>query len=298
MGDWDDDDWEAPDLELKVPDEKQVEEWSDEEGHDPSKDVPEEAAPKPRAEPKEKTGLALKIEEREKREAEEAKRKAELRDSMGIAAVDTSGLDEAAAEKARREQLAQLADLDNAIDAFGLGGTAPKVADPAAPAVGQPAERGKRRAENGAIEAFAPKSDKEFEELAGMINDKLATFEGRKGHMVLLKSLLRAATSKLGTDDCKEISSLATVIYNDKVKADRDRDKKPKKAKGAPRRPPARAPPCARASRCGAWRQPSARCFWRAGKKINVSAGKGVDMDFEGGGGGGEWRGNDDFDFM
>jgi len=29
-----------------------------------------------------------------------------------------------------------------------------------------------------------------------------------------------------------------------------------------------------------------------------VSAGKGVDMDFEGGGGGGEWRGNDDFDFM
>ena len=73
---------------------------------------------------KEKTGLELKSEERGKREAEERERKETMRQERGMT-LDTSGMDEAAAEKARRKHFEESADLDNAIDAFGRAGKKP-----------------------------------------------------------------------------------------------------------------------------------------------------------------------------
>lgn len=83
--DWEDDDWEQADLSLPKAGEEAKAEWSDEEAHDADAEEakPARAAPPP-APPKEKTGLELKIEAREKREAEEANRMAELRAKAGV----------------------------------------------------------------------------------------------------------------------------------------------------------------------------------------------------------------------
>uniref|UniRef100_A0A7S0IZG2 Eukaryotic translation initiation factor 3 30 kDa subunit n=1 Tax=Calcidiscus leptoporus TaxID=127549 RepID=A0A7S0IZG2_9EUKA len=254
MGDWDDDEWDVPDLKmpggpgasLEPPDA-----WSDEEGHDAHKEeeAPVKAPAAPKAEPKEKTGLAKKIEEREAREREEAQRKQAVREQLE-ASAEFDGLEGEALEKARQRKMQEASDLDNAIDALGV---APRPS--AAPKPG------------GAIEEFEPKSDKDFEALASMINDKLKTYEGKAGHIVVVKALLRGAIANVTTDEAKDLSTFVSVLYNDKVKADRDKDKKgkTKKAKG----------------------------------KVSVSAGKALDNDMdEWGGGGGNRLRDDDYDFM
>jgi hypothetical protein len=164
--DSDDDDWEGADLKLPQDSAPPADAWSDEEGHDAHKQpdpiaVPQAAAPAP---PKPKTGLALKIEEREKREREEAERKAALRAEMGAVDVSTEGLDAKTAEKVKKKALEEAADLDAAIDAFGVD--APR--KPATPA-----------AADGAFESFAAATDADFQKLATMINTKLAQYEVR-----------------------------------------------------------------------------------------------------------------------
>lgn len=77
------------------------------------------------------------------------------------------------------------------------------------------------------------KTDKDFEALAGKINQHLVQFEGRRGHLVMMKALMRAATASMSSDDCKDLSSHLTVIHNDKVKADREKDKLDKGKKTA-----------------------------------------------------------------
>jgi len=256
MADWDDDEWDVPDLNQTAGGPPET--WSDEEGHDAHKEearqqviaVPK-AAPAP---PKPLTGLAAKIAEREAREAEEARQKEELRKKLGGGDDDDfEGLEGEALEKAKQKKMQEAADLDNAIDAFGLVDTPKPIAKPAA--------------QTGAIESFEPTSDKDFETLAGLINDKMKLYEGKTGHMVMLKELLRKATASISTEEAKDLSSFVAVLYNDKVKADRDKDKGKKKSKGK--------------------------------AKASMSAGKAVDNDYDdyGGGGGGHLR-DDDYDFM
>jgi len=261
----DDDDWEKEDL--KLPGGPADEEtWSDEEGHDVKKEVaaPIPAAPPP-APPKPKTGLEKKIEEREKREAEAAAAKAAREKALEEDAA-LKGMDAQTAEKMRRQKLEEAADLDAALDTFGGGGgggTNKKPAVRPGPVV-----------QAGTFEAFEPKTDAEFEKLAEMMQTKLAPYEGTKGHSLALKALLRAACASMSTDDCKELASLTAVLSNDKIKADREKDKKGKskgKSKG----------------------------------KLNISSSKGGDdMDDMGDGSGGStWGGggggrDDDFDFM
>lgn len=304
---WDDsdDDWEKEDLKLDLGDAKpKEEEWSDEEGHDAHlKEDPasKPQAPKPQA-PKELTGLALKIAEREKKEAEEAERKAALRKELGHddAALDVSDVDAATAEKIRRKHMEEASDLDAAIDAFGVSGAsdakkpaaappaaasskaaaAPKPAAAPAPAVSKEdaarvAAREAAALGGVAMEDFEAKSDAEFEKLAKLINAKLAPSEGKKGHMVCLKALLRLATTNMDTEQCKELASFVTVLSNDKIKAEREKDKKKTTAK-------------------------------KKGK-INIASNKGTDFDDIGldnhSGGGRGWSGggggrDDDYDFM
>jgi hypothetical protein len=105
MSDWEEDDWEGGDL--KMPDDdaadakKEKGEWSDEEGHDPSKDVAPVIVGEAGAKA-EKSGLALKIEEREKREADEAERKEKLREKIQPT-PDMKGLKGKALEKAKQK---------------------------------------------------------------------------------------------------------------------------------------------------------------------------------------------------
>jgi len=150
---WDDsdDDWEAEDIgdKLKLP-AKEEEQWSDEEGHDSMAGAEEKPAIKPAtpAPPKPKSALELKIEAREKREAEEAAQKEAIRATMDAAMdVSTEGMDPATAEKIRRQKMEEAASMDAAIDAFGLGGIsdAPKPAAAAAKPADAAASKRPRR---------------------------------------------------------------------------------------------------------------------------------------------------------
>ena len=190
-----DDDWENDDLpdKLKLGTKDEKEEWSDEEGHDAHLQPVEEKKepPKPQA-PKPKTGLQLKIEEREKKEHEEAERKAAIRKELGHDDdVDVSDMDAATAEKMRRKKAEEAADLDSAIDAFGVAGVAdapkPKAkAAAAAPPPAKPVVDARTAARDAAalggatMETFEAKSDEEFEKLAKLINEKLKPSEGSK----------------------------------------------------------------------------------------------------------------------
>jgi len=276
-----DDDWEADGidekLKLDVGKKGDDEAWSDEEGHDAHKqeDPAPVVAPPKKAPPKEKSHLEKKIEERERREKEEAERKALMRKDMGEASLQIGDdVDEATAEKLRRRHEEEAADLDNAIDLMGAVPTAP----PKAPA--QPAVRPQPKAAEGTFEAFEPVTDADFDQLAKMISVKLATFEGTKGHMKCLKSIVRAAAEKMSTEDAKDLSSMVSVVYNDKVKADRDKDKKGK---------------------------PKGKAGWGAknSKVAGLGAGNRDDHDLDdiGSGGGAGWGGggggrDDDYDFM
>eukprot|EP00967_Tisochrysis_lutea_P011896 scaffold13406_cov29-Tisochrysis_lutea.AAC.1 len=128
--DWEDeDDWEAADLSL--PQQGNEEVWSDEEAHHAEPEpLHAPSAPKP-APPKEKTGLEKKIEEREKREAEEAARLAALREAAGVTTEIDPSLTGEAAERARRKLLEEAADFDNAASAFGLDVATENAAAPA-----------------------------------------------------------------------------------------------------------------------------------------------------------------------
>lgn len=253
----DDDDWEAADLSLPgAGNNAAPAEWSDEEGHEahlqPDEDVTKTAnAPKPK---KEKTGLELKIEAREKREAEEAERKAALRAELshnfrGGDDLDVSGMDE---ETLERKKLQDAADLDNAIDAFGLEDAGDKKKPPAPKGKSALAakieEREKREAEaaasasamsgrgevSGSIDGFTPKTEADFQELGRLMHAKLRPYEKTKGHLQALKGLLRATADNMSTDDCKDLATFISTISNEKLKADRDKNKpKPKgKLKG------------------------------------------------------------------
>lgn len=100
-----------------------------------------------------------------------------------------------------------------------------------------------------------------------------------QGHVVCLKALLRLATSNMDTDQCKDLSSFVSVLSNDKIKAERDKDKnKPKGKKG-----------------------------WGAKGKLGAAAAnKGDDFDdigLDNNSGGRGWSGggggrDDDYDFM
>ena len=287
---WDDseDDWEAADLSLPQKGEEDKAEWSDEEAHDPDKAEPASVpVAAPRAAPREKTELEKKIEAREAREAEEAARMAALRERAGVSTEIDPSLTGEARERALRKLQQEASDFDNAAAAFGLDmaetsvGTpapapAPAAKPPNKPAAAKPAaakpsptsEAVRPAPKVGDLGAdFVAKSEKDYEKLAESLAERLRPYEGKTGHMSVLKCLLRKAAAGMSTDEAKELSTFASVLYNDKVKADRDKDKKGKKTKG----------------------------------KIKIAMGKDVDNDFgglEGDGGGGGWRANDDFDFM
>lgn len=45
--------------------------------------------------------------------------------------------------------------------------------------------------------------------------------QGQRGHLVLLKALIKASTANMTSEDCKEVSGVVSVISNDKIKAEK-----------------------------------------------------------------------------
>ena len=195
------------------------------------------AAPKA---PKPKTGLELKIEQREQREKEEAERKAALKKKMQAesGAVDVADMDE---ETARRRRAEEDAAMEGAIDAFGLDDSAASSKAAASssssekPADTAAAEARSREpvAQAGDFENFAPKGEADFEKLATMMNKKLTPFEGTKGHLTCPKAANPALDREHVVDDVKDLAATLSVVQNAKLAAERDKDKTKKNVKKA-----------------------------------------------------------------
>tara|TARA_B110001452_G_C15227944_1_gene425523 strand:- start:1201 stop:1515 length:315 start_codon:yes stop_codon:yes gene_type:complete len=45
--------------------------------------------------------------------------------------------------------------------------------------------------------------------------------QGQRGHLVLMKALMKASTANMNSEDCKEVSGVISVISNDKIKAEK-----------------------------------------------------------------------------
>lgn len=229
---WDDSDDDEPVLAMPGADGPAAQDWSDEE-------TEEEAAAAKQAAREEKTKgtivhqeekvreltkLEIAIAEREKREIAEAK-DAKAKKKAALAAKMAGGGGGSELE----QEL-----MDGGGDNFGGdddgfewdGGRG----DGGIPDIDTSGLASALPRAGGEIEEFVAKKDADFTQLAGLMGTQIQKYDGKRGQMVLLKALLKQSTASLSTDDCKELNTMMGTIFNDKLKADREKDKgKPKK---------------------------------------------------------------------
>ena len=143
-----------------------------------------------------------------------------------VAARAKEAADKATAEKAAAEK-----------PAAGTAAAAPSsakkpAAAPApapAPAAAPPAESAASAAPVDAGAGQPPRTDKDFERLAGLIHAQLKQYEGGKGHLALVKALCKASMENMSLDDSKQMAATMTAIFNGKVTKEREKDKGKKK---------------------------------------------------------------------
>ena len=131
-----------------------------------------------------------------------------------VAARAKEAADKAAAEKAAAEKSA-------ASKAAAAASSAKAPATAPAPAEGASSA--------APVDDRAPKTDKDFERLAGLIHAQIKQYEGGKGHLTLLKALCKAAMENMSVDDAKQMDKLMSTIFNEKVTKEREKDKGKKK---------------------------------------------------------------------
>ena len=215
---WDDSDeeWEAPDLGVTPPPGGPAQDaWSDEETEE------DRQAAKARVEekikgtahipekPKELTPLEKAIAEREAREIAEAQAAKEAKKKKLAAKLK--------ADQAASALEQELADGDGGFrgqddDDFEWDGGRGNYMNEDIPADNLPS----LQKTGGEIDNFAPKTVSEFEKLASLIGAKIKPFQGKPGHMALMKRLIKEATDEMSTDDCKELSTSLATIFNNK----------------------------------------------------------------------------------
>lgn len=239
----DDDDWDAEDFAPPVlggpP--KPPEAWSDEE-EDEVKKVEQPAAPTAAAAPAPKAAdeplrpkqlAKAKLAEREAKEqqAQEACAKAAAAAAKsarafgddrglldGARSTQESGETDALAEKLRLRKLQEEADFENAQGIFDMSRSKKPTAVPGAETT---------------IDAFVARTAADGEQLADKMAQKLQQFENTPFYLSMLKSLIKHASANMGADDVKELSTSVQVIANDKLKAERERQKGKKKPTAA-----------------------------------------------------------------
>lgn len=233
----DDDDWDADDFAPPVVGAAVPQTWSDEE-EEVKKDEPPaaaaaSAAPKPAVEqplrPKQLAKAKLAEREAKERQMQEARAKAAAAAAKSAVAFgDDRGLldgargasqepeEDALAEKLRLRKLQEDADFENAQGLFDM--SRPKKA--AVPS-------------DATLDAFVARTADDGEQLADRMAQKLLQFENTPFYVAMLKSLVKHASANLSADDVKELSTSVQVLANDKLKAERERQKGKKKPTAA-----------------------------------------------------------------
>lgn len=229
--DSDDDDWESADLKLDVgPAAEAKQEWSDEETEEDVKAAKArhdaekiKGTAKQAAKEKELTKLELAIIEREKREfreAEEAKKKkkAAMQAKMDAEQAGPSKQDQD--RMLMENSIAGLAGELGLDDEWDGGGDEPDF---------DTTGLASQRTSGEQQPASAAMSDADFEQLAGLINAHIKQYEGRRGHLTLLKALCKQCTANMSAADSKQLADMMSTIFNAKVQSEREKDKGGKK---------------------------------------------------------------------
>ncbi|PSN46705.1 hypothetical protein C0J52_14442 [Blattella germanica] len=189
--------WEGEDEEDDVKDN-----WEDEEEEE-KKDVEKQETVKPVQSKKPKKLLAEKIEERDKKVAEEAERKMRAREAKRELTAE-----EIQEEKLRQQKLQEESDLQVAMETFG-------VADSSA-ATG--------------VDAINPSSKEEFDELSAAISKKVQLYTKSPHFTEFAEDLIRNICVNLKSTDLKKLKTTVENMFLEKTKV--EKGDKTKKAKG------------------------------------------------------------------
>lgn len=192
-----DDRWEGEDEE-DIPDD-----WMAGEDSKPNQDETNSAAPV-----KKKKSLAERIAEKEvKRQeelAERRKREAEAEANMTPEQV--------AAEKLRRRQLDEEADLELAKDAFGVSEADPVV-------------------ESSSLLDSLPSTKEEFDTYREALVTRLKPMRLSAHYVSFVEDLSRALCNEMDSEDVKKVTAVLNALYNEKNKIKQNKNKKKKGAK-------------------------------------------------------------------
>mmetsp|Transcript_9041 Transcript_9041/g.23020 ORF Transcript_9041/g.23020 Transcript_9041/m.23020 type:complete len:156 (+) Transcript_9041:397-864(+) len=83
------------------------------------------------------------------------------------------------------------------------------------------------------IDSFVARNAADGEALADKVAQKLLQYENTPWFVGMLKSLVKHSTTNLSTDDAKELATSVQVLANDKLKAEREKQKGKKKPTAA-----------------------------------------------------------------
>mmetsp|Transcript_8433 Transcript_8433/g.21781 ORF Transcript_8433/g.21781 Transcript_8433/m.21781 type:complete len:248 (+) Transcript_8433:304-1047(+) len=123
------------------------------------------------------------------------------------------GAADAVSEKLRLRQLEEEADFENAQGLFDMSKSKKKADVPGV----------------DTIDSFVARTAADGDVLAEKIANKLLSLENTPFYVEMIKSLVKKATANLQSDDVKEIATTAQVVANDKLKAEREKNKGKKK---------------------------------------------------------------------
>jgi len=181
-------------------------EISDSEIKDNWDDESEEEAPVQIVVPKKLT-MKEKIAQREAKEKAEKERKQKERELMNKKLTPEEQL----ALKLEQQKLQQQADLNLAMEAFGVS---------------------KSKSTSINLDEHRLASKEDFAKFRSNLVSKLSEVASEPYYAMFLEDLFRDLCVPIETDDLKKISSSLTALYNEKLKAQRGTNAKKKKGKG------------------------------------------------------------------
>ncbi|XP_035667261.1 eukaryotic translation initiation factor 3 subunit J-like [Branchiostoma floridae] len=198
MADWDADDFEpaAPGIsagtdkwEGEDEDDDVKDNWDDEDNNDEKKDQAEKVTAVQKKKKRTMAEIIREKEEKKKREIEERKAREE-------AAQKEMTPEERAADKLRRQKLAEEGDLELAKDMFGVD-----------------SETG------GKIDRMQPQTREDFEEFQKALVEKVSQYQGSIHFVTFLEELFRDCCLGLEAEDVRRLGTTLTVLSNEKAKA-------------------------------------------------------------------------------